>query len=180
MVVATFITTLFYSSTYPYIWVQVMNNISNKYVAITQIIGCISVIIFSSLWNKKSDSLFKFYPLFCILETIVSLLLLLYLLIFSLNLRFYYIANTIIFALITRNICCGGIKLRAKRYPNEKARETFDNINNSFSAIATIIGSGIAIILKLPIEIMLIIAFIGNIIDNIIYICIFYQKINIK
>jgi hypothetical protein len=145
-------------------------------VAVTQIIGCLSIIIFSELWNKKSNSLFKLYPMFCIIETVVSLVLLIYLLIFSLNLKFYYIANTIIFAIITRNICCGGIKLRAKRYPTEKEREKFDNTNNSFSAVATLIGSGVSIVLKLPIEIMLIVAFIGNIVDNVIYIIIFQQE----
>ena len=176
MLVATFVTTLFYSSTYPYIYVEIMKSISNKYVAITQIICCVSVIIFSAIWNKHSEKLFKFYPLFCVLEAILSLLLLIYILGFSLNLGFYYIANTVIFAIITRNICCGGIKLRAKRYPNEEMREKFDNKNNSVSAIATLVGSGISIVLKLPIDVMIILAFIGGILDNIIYIVIFYQE----
>lgn len=176
MILATFITTLFYSATYPYIYVEIMKSISNQYVAITNIIVCLSTILFSVLWNKKSNSLFKLYPTFCIIEIIISLVLLAYLLIFYLNLKFYYITNTIIFAVITRNICCGGIKLRAKRYPSEKEREKFDNTNNSFSAIATLIGSVISIFLKLPIEIMLILAFIGNVIDNIIYIIIFQQQ----
>ena len=176
MILATFITTLFYSATYPYIYVEIMKSISNQYVAITNIITCLSTILFSALWNKKSNSLFKLYPIFCVIETVISLVLLIYLLIFSLNLKFYYIANTIIFAIITRNICCGGIKLRTKRYPTEKEREKFDNTNNSFSAAATLIGSGIAIVLKLPIEIMLTVAFIGNIVDNVFYIIIFKQQ----
>ena len=175
MLLATFVTTLFYSSTYPYIWVEIMKSISNQYVAVSEIIGCLSIIVFSALWNKKSNLLFKFYPVFCIADITASLVLLLYMIVFSLDLKFYYIANTMIVATITRNLCCGGIKLKAKRYPNENERETFDNKNNSFSAIATILGSGIAIVLKLPMEIMLIVAFIGNVADNVIYIIIFYK-----
>ena len=75
-----------------------------------------------------------------------------------------------------RNICCGGVKLKAIRYRTEKEREHFDNNNNSMSAIATIISSVIAMALNLNFNIMLILATVGNAIDNLFYICIFYNQ----
>ena len=85
-----------------------------------------------------------------------------------------------IFAIVTRNICCGGVKLRAIRYNTEIEREHFDNNNNSASAIATILGSIIAMMLDLDFSIMLWISTIGGAIDNMFYFVIFENTKNKK
>ncbi len=172
MLLATFLTTIFYSATYPYIHKEIMANVSDFIIALNQIINCLSIVIFGSLWNKKSDNLFKYYPVFCICETILGVMSTMWATTTH-NIMAYYIIDTLIFAIVTRNICCGGVKLRAIRYNSEKDRECFDNNNNSSSAIATIIGSIIAILLNLDFNIMLWIATLGNAIDNIFYIFIF-------
>lgn len=174
MLLATFLTNLFYSSTYPYIHKELMMVISDKMVAINQIINCLSIVIFSSLWNKLSTKLFKFYPVYCILETMLGVCTTI-LAITTDNLIIYYILDTFVFCIVTRNIICGGIKLRALRYTTEDKREQFDNNNNSMSAISTIIGSCVAMVLNLSFPIMLILATIGNAIDNIFYIVIYYK-----
>ena len=89
----------------------------------------------------------------------------------------YYLLDNIVFAIITRNVCCGIVKLKAIRYNSENERERFDNNSNSVYSAATIIGSIIAMFLNLDFAIMLCLATFGNIIDNIFYIFIFY-KIN--
>lgn len=175
MLLATLLTTLFYSATYPYIHKEIVSNVSDSIIALNQIINCISIIVYGRIWNKQSDRLFKFYPMFCILETVVGIATTIYA-ILSDNILAYYILDTLVFAIITRNICCGGVKLRAIRYRTEEEREHFDNNNNSMSAIATIIGSFIAMILELDFNMMLILATIGNSIDNTFYICIFYNQ----
>lgn len=175
MLLATLLTTLFYSATYPYIHKEIVSNVSDSIIALNQIINCISIIVYGRVWNKQSDKLFKFYPIFCILETALSIGSAIWA-IMSGDIIAYYIVDTLIFAIVTRNICCGGVKLRAIRYRTEKEREHFDNNNNSMSAIATIIGSFIAMILELDFNMMLILATIGNSIDNIFYICIFYNQ----
>lgn len=175
MLLATLLTTLFYSATYPYIHKEVVSNVSDSIIALNQIINCISIIVYGRIWNKKSDRLFKFYPMFCILETLLSIGSAIWAIV-SGNVLSYYIIDTLIFAIVTRNICCGGVKLRAIRYRTEKEREHFDNNNNSMSAIATIIGSVIAMVLNLNFNIMLILATVGNAIDNLFYICIFYNQ----
>lgn len=172
MLLATFLTTIFYSSTYPYIHKEIMSNVSDSIIALNQIINCVSIILIGSLWNKKSDNLFKHYPTFCISETLLGVLSTIWVIV-SNNIVAYYIIDTLIFAIITRNICCGGVKLKAIRYNSEEKREQFDNNNNSSSAIATIIGSVIAMMLNLDFTIMLCIATFGNAIDNIFYLFIY-------
>lgn len=58
MLAATFLTTLFYSSTYPFIHKIMMQDVSDKLIAASQIITCISLVVFGSLWNSKGDKLF--------------------------------------------------------------------------------------------------------------------------
>ena len=172
MLLATFLTTIFYSATYPYIHKEIMANVSDSIIALSQIINCLSIVLLGSLWNKKSDKLFQYYTEFCILETLLSIGSTIWATTTH-NIMSYYIVDTLIFAIVTRNICCGGTKLRAIRYNSETAREQFDNNNNSASAIATIIGSIIAMILNLDFSVMLWLATIGNAIDNVFYIFIY-------
>lgn len=177
ILLATFLTTLFYSSTYPYIHKQVMTVASDDFIAINQIVDCLSIVLFGAIWNRLSDKLFKYYPAFCVAESILGILTSIYATV-SNDVVGYYLLDTFVFALITRNICCGGVKLRAIRYKTEKAREKFDNNNNSMAAIATIVGSFIAMILSLDFAAMLWIATFGNMIDNIFYIFIYYKTQN--
>lgn len=174
ILLATFLTTLFYSSTYPYIHKQVIIVASDNLVALNQIINCLSIVLFGAIWNRLSDKLFKYYPAFCVVESILGIMTSIYATV-SNDVVGYYLLDTFVFALITRNICCGGVKLRAIRYKTEKAREKFDNNNNSMAAIATIIGSFIAMILNLDFATMLWVATFGNMIDNIFYIFIYYK-----
>ena len=172
MLLATFLTTIFYASTYPYIHKEIMMVASDSLIALNQIINCVSIIIFGQLWNKQSEKLFRFYPVYCVLETILGIGTTIFEITTN-NIIAYYLLDTIVFAVVTRNICCGGVKLRAIRYNSEEKREHFDNNDNSVYSFATIIGSIIAMFLNLDFKTMLCIATFGNMIDNIFYIFIF-------
>lgn len=174
MLLASFLTTIFYSSTYPYIHVAVISELPDTYLAVNQIVNCLSIIIFGKLWNTYSKKLFRWYLLFCICECLTTIGVVLFYVI-TRNIIGYYILDTLAFAIITRNIICGGVKLRALRYNTEESRERFDNNNNSDYALATIIGSIIAIWLDLNIVLVLSLAAVGNMIDNAFYICIYYS-----
>ncbi|MDE5884498.1 MAG: hypothetical protein K2H29_05400 [Oscillospiraceae bacterium] len=173
MLMATFFTTCFYSATYPYIHKEIVQNVTENAVAYNQVANCISIILFSFLWNKYSDKLFRYYPFFCILECVIGIFTSAWLTMHPDHILTYYILDTLLFCLITRNIICGGVKLRSIRYPTEQQREHFDNSDNSAYALATIIGSLIAVCLDLDFIPMIWIATIGNMIDNIFYIVIF-------
>jgi len=178
MLVATFLTTLFYSATYPFIWKRILSDphMTESLVALQQIISCLSIIVFSYIWNKKTDKLFKYYREFCVAEMLTTTAITIYCLSTD-NIVGYYILDSIACALVTRQIICGGIKLRANRYKTENKRVNFDNKNNMYGSAATIIGSLLAMILKLDFRVMLIIATIGNAIDNIFYIVIYTNQV---
>ena len=176
MLIVTFLTQLFYSATYPYIYKMVVVDASSNLIAAIQIINCLSVVIIGRLWNKRSDSLFKYYPLICAIETIVSIAMAVAVTITN-STVLYFICNNLIVAFVTRHIMCGGIKLKAIRYRSEKEREAFDNNNNSADAIATIIGSLIAMVVCLDFVPLLWIATIGGAIDNTSYIFIYRSTI---
>ena len=176
MLTATFFADCFYSATYPYIYKEIMSGISGGTVAIQQIVNCLSVILFSALWNRFSDRLFPFYAVLCVLECLAGFCTSLYVTFHPENILMYYVLDTLLFCLITRNIICGGVRLRAMRYPTEQQREHFDNSNNAVSAAATIIGSLIAIKLNLNFVHMIWLATFGNMIDNFFYINIFLKS----
>lgn len=152
---------------------------SDNFIAINQIINCLSIIVFGFVWNKFSDKIFKFYPLFCVLETTLGIAITVFAIVTN-HILAYYILDTLVFALVTRNIICGGVKLKAMRYRTEEEREQFDNNDNSMTSLGFLIGSIIALFLKLDFTTMLCIATFGNMIDNIIFIVIYYKEANHK
>lgn len=175
MLAATFLTTIFYSATYPYIHKEIMSVANENLIAINQIINCISIVFFGYIWNKTSK-LFDYYHILCIAETLLGICSSLIATLTG-NIIAYYIIDTLIFSIVTRNIICGGNKLRAMRYRSEADREHFDNNNLSANATATIIGSVVAMVLKLDFIKMLWIATLGNAVDNIFYIAIYKAEI---
>lgn len=169
MLQTNFICNLLYSATYPYIYYQTMQQITDTYISVDNIISCIAIIIFGFLWNKKyGDVLFKHYRLFCVVETILDIIYIV-ITIFTNNLRFYYVSGSIVMALVTQNIIFGGTRLRAKVHPSEKEREQYDNNRDIVRAGAILIGNTISILTNVDIKILLVIACLGNVIDNISY-----------
>lgn len=172
MLLANFISTLFYSLSYPYIYAETIKVVPKFYISIEQILTCISIIIFCKLWNKCSDKLFSHYMTILIAELVADAYLFADVIIRN-NLKSYFMLNVIIFAIITRNVCCGVTKLRAKVNPTEKLRERFDNNLNIVDSTATLIGAGTAMICPFSIKTLFVFALIGNISDNVFYIYIY-------
>ena len=168
------ITNMFYTATYPYIYKVLYTNISEKMIALTTIISCLSIIIFSTTWNKHGDNLYKFFPLFCIGEFVASIGLTLYLLnTYSYN--SYYLYETFSMAIISKQILFGMNRLKRIRY-TDKDRELFDNRNSAYCSFGTIVGSLIVLVINLNFTTMLWIATFGNAIGNLSYICIYYNS----
>jgi hypothetical protein len=113
---------------------------------------------------------------FCSLEFITTISATSFIIVTG-NVAASYILDTVFFAIGTRNIVCGIFKLRARRYRTEQQRTEFDNLDNSAAALATIIGSVISMIMSFDFHTMLIIASFGNLIDNVLYIIIYYKTI---
>lgn len=172
MIMATLLSTLFYSATYPRIHQIVVSNVSSELISISQIVNCLGIIFSCQMWNKKSDRLYNKYVIFCVLEPI-AIVASTTIAIVTENITAYYIIDMLSYAVITNNVIRGAVKLKTLRYKDPKHREVFDNNSATVSSVATIIGSVISIILDLNFEVMLIIATIGNMVDNIFYIVIY-------
>lgn len=175
MLLAAFTSTLFYALSYPYIYAETVKVVPTFYIGLEQILYCIGTAVFCAIWNRYSDKLFRYYRIILWGEMIADIILFSVVLITG-NLGVYFLMNIIIYALITRNLACGGTKMRARVNPSEKTREKFDNNNNVVTSVATLLGAGAAIIHPLPLNVMFILALVGNCIDNVFYLYI-YRKL---
>lgn len=174
MLLANFLSSLFYSMSYPYIYAETLKAVSTYYISFEQIITCISTVIFSVAWNRAGDKIFRHYRKIMIAEIIADIILLADVIIRG-DLKFYFLLNVIIFAVITKNLSCGGIRMKAKVNPTEKQREEYDNNSNTVYALSTLAGTVIATITLPKINTLFFLALIGNTIDNFLYLYIYYR-----
>lgn len=174
MLLANFLSSLFYSMSYPYIYAETLKAVSTYYISFEQIITCISTVIFSVAWNRAGDKIFRHYRKIMIAEIIADVILFADVIIRG-DLKFYFLLNVIIFAVITKNLSCGGIRMRAKVNPTEKQREAYDNNSNTVYALSTLAGTVIATITLPKINTLFFLALIGNTIDNFLYLYIYHR-----
>ena len=172
MLWATFLSTLFYSASYPYIYAETIKVVPRQYISLESILYCLGAIIFCRLWNKYSDRLFRYYRLILIAEMTADGFLFADVLIRQ-DLKFYFLLNIIIFAFITKNLNCATVKMAARVHPTEKSREHFDNNSSVCSAVATLIGASFVLFYTFSHRILFVMALIGNVVDNMIYLYIY-------
>ena len=121
------------------------------------------------IWNKYSEYLYKKYWLMLLIEAIIYIIILIMLLFDKMNLLTYYILDTICFTLVTKNIICGGNRLRAKRYNSEDKRTKFDNDSQMAANASSLLGFSISAIFTLTMHQAFILSTIGLCIDNLFY-----------
>lgn len=129
---------------------------------------CLAGIVFPILWNKKSDFMYSKYEYLLTIEGISYILLTILFICGLIDSKFYYLLDTLLFAIIAKNIICGGNRLRASRYKN-KDREEYDNNSALVSNSSSLIGFTISFLFVIPTNIAFILIAFGIIIDNIFY-----------
>ena len=174
MLVGYFLSMLFYSCSYVFIYQVIVQAVPRSFLGIEQIVGCVSTIIFCKVWNKYSDRLFRYYRLILWLEIIFDVALFADVIIRG-DLKFYFMFNIMIMAIITRNLICGRTKMKAKVNPTEKLREKFDNNSQIADSAATIIGATTAIIIPFSLNTLFVLVLIGNCIDNVFFLYIYHK-----
>lgn len=162
---------------YPYVYAETIKIVSKGYISFEQIFSCLGIVVFGTVWNKYGDTLFKHYSKFVLLEIVADTFLFVDVMVRH-DLKFYFLLNVIIYSVITKNMCCGGIKMRAKVNPTEETRERYDNNSNSIYAVSTIIGTSLAISIPTNINALFVLALVGNVIDNFFYLYI-YKRIKV-
>lgn len=157
----------FYSISYPFIHLAIMRDqrITERVISLNQIFCCVMIILINSMWNKYSKVFYKWYKIFLFTESVSYCILTIGVSINIFSPFVYYIVDTLLFSFISRNIICGTNKLRSTRY-KEDAREQYDNTVSIACSAATLIGSCIAAIIKIPISTAFILSWIGITIDN--------------
>lgn len=175
MLIASFVSTLFYSASYPYIYAETIKAVSKHYISFEQFVSCVGVVTIGTLWNRYSNKLFKHYAKFLTAEIAADVFLFAHVIVTG-NIKFYFLLNVVIYSVITKNLCCGGVKMRALVHNTEESRERYDNNSNSVNAVATIIGTIAAAVLPFSLTALFILALIGNTVDNIFYYYI-YSKV---
>lgn len=174
MLFSNFISTLFYAMSYPYIYAETCKVIPTYYISIEQFLCCIGTIIFCWLWNKYSNKLFMYYGKIIVAETMLDVILFADFFLRN-DLKFYFLFNVIIYSVITRNMACGGTKMKAIVNPTEKSREQYDNNSNIVVSIATLVGTSLSLIFSPDIKLLFIFALIGNISDNFLFMYIYHK-----
>lgn len=168
LLLANFISNLFYSIAYPTVHFVLIKDINEKIISLNAIVVCIAGIIAPIVWNKKSNELYNKYGYLLSIEGISYILLTIAFIIGTIDSRLYYLIDTILFSIITKNIICGNNKLRAIRYNGEE-REKFDNDSNILSNTSSLIGFTISLLLPIPKYLAFIMLGIGIISDNVFY-----------
>lgn len=168
LVIGAAVSNLFYSLAYPIVHTITMQGIDSKWLSFASLANCILASIITKLWLKKSKKLYYFYGVMLGVEVIVYGILTVAFLGGAASPSMYYMGDAILNAVITRNIICGGTRLKALRYEGEE-REEYDNKNNYYSYITSIIGFAISSFITFSTPIGFILMFIGIAIDNIFY-----------
>jgi len=168
LLLANFISNLFYSIAYPVVHFTLIKDVGEKMIALNSIIICTAGVLFPILWNKYSK-LYKSYGYLLTAEGITYITIGILIVTGCISNTLYYILDTILFSLITKNIICGGNKLRAIRYNSEKIREEYDNNSTIVANFSSLLGFGISFVIMIPSNIAFIFITIGICIDNIFY-----------
>ena len=168
LIIASFVSNLFYSISYAVIHLYLVEGISSNIMSLCALLGCVFTVIVTKLWLKYSEVLYKYFVKFLLVEPLLYSIIIILILRGIISSQLYYILDSMLFSIITRNIMCGGNRLKSLRYSNED-REIFDNKQNYWSNISSILGFGFSSVFKLNITIAFILVFISVFIDNIFY-----------
>ena len=175
LIIGSALSNLFYSLAYPIVHTVTMQGLSSNWVSFASLANCFLASITTKIWLKKSKSLYRFYGIMLGIEIIVYAILTVLFLANIASPAIYYMSDAILSAVITRNIICGGARLKALRYEGEK-REEYDNKNTYYSCITSIIGFAISSFIIFPTNIGFILMFVGIAIDNTFYYYVFKKE----
>ena len=90
MLLSCFLSGVFYSASYPYVYAETVKAVTNNYISFEKIFSCIGVALFGMLWNKFGDRFFNHYRLILLAEIIADAFLFAHVLITG-DLKFYFV-----------------------------------------------------------------------------------------
>lgn len=175
LLIAGAVSNLFYSMAYPIVHTITMQDINSNIMSFASLVNCIIAMLITKIWLKHSKYLYKTFGTMLVIEGIVYGLLTTIYLTGIATAGMYYVGDAILNALITRNIICGGARLKAFRYKGEE-REKFDNKTTYYCYLTSIIGFTFSWKITLPTKLGFILMFIGIVVDNIFYYIVYKRE----
>lgn len=169
LVASAFICNVLFALCNPVIHVELISSISSSLVSVSSLAGSIGSALVSRIWMKKGKELFKFYPIFLVIEPIIYGIAIGMVILNIMSNQVYYILDGLMYATITNNIVCGGSRFKAIKYNNEDSRSNFDNAIGFYASIASIIGYGVGSIITFNVKVAFVIIFFSISIDNVLY-----------
>lgn len=179
LVLSSFISGLFYALAYPTIITKLVSEVGSRVVSFNAICVSIAGIFIPIIWNKHSDTIYKKYGYLFIIETISYSIICIAVLSAIITVKDYYILDTILFCIVSKNIICGNNKLKVLRYKDNE-REEYDNNILLVSNASSLIGFIISFIFAIPINIAFICITIGICADNFAYFISWKKSLKIK
>lgn len=168
LLLAGFWSSLCYSLSYPVIHLYILKDINSNLISLISLISCIFTILISKAWNVNGDKIYKQYSILLIAESIFYFILMILMINNILDKTIYYLLDGLLFAILTRNIICGGNKMKANRYIKEDM-EHFANNLVIYNNIASLMGYSIGSLFNIDIKLSFVIMFLGVSIDNLFY-----------
>ena len=165
LLLAGFWSSLCYSLSYPVIHLYILKDINSNLISLISLLSCIFTILISKAWNVNGDKIYKQYSILLIAESIFYFVLMILMINNILDKTIYYLLDGLLFAILTRNIICGGNKMKANRYIKEDM-EHFANNLVIYNNIASLMGYSIGSLFHIDIKLSFVIMFLGVSIDN--------------
>lgn len=174
LLLGAFLANIAYTIGYPTIQEMTMKTADSRLISLVSLINCGGIVLIGQLWEKVGEEkLMKYFPLYAIGD-IVSYVILCMLFITTGNAKIYYLGQVLCSTITIKNVGFGISFIRAKRYSND-SRAKYDNLAAVLESIASLLGFGIATIVKIPLTQSLILMGLGTLTENFYMIKVYYE-----
>lgn len=174
LLLGAFLANIAYTIGYPTVQEITMKAADSRLISLVSFINCAGIILIGQLWEKVGEEkLMKYFPVYaigdCISYTILCMIFMT-----TGNAKLYYLGQTICSMVTIKNVGFGLSFIRAKRY-NNGSRAKYDNLAAVLESVASLMGFGLAAIVKIPLTESLILMGLGTLIENLYMIKVYYE-----
>ena len=175
LLLGAFLANIAYTIGYPTVQETMIKAADSRLISLESFIGCAGIIIVGQLWEKVGEKkMMKFFPLYT-MGDIISYISLCSIFMFTGNAKIYYIGQVIISLFTIKNVGFSLSFIRAKRYKDDE-RAKYDNLAAVLESTASLMGFGLAMIVKIPLIESLILMGLGTIIENIFMLKVYFEQ----
>lgn len=174
LLLGAFLANIAYTIGYPTIQEVTMKAADSRLISLVSFIGCGGIVLVGQIWDKiGEEKLMKFFPTYAIGD-IVSYTILCSIFMTTGNAKIYYLGQVVCLILTIKNVGFGLSFIRSKRYKENK-RAKYDNLAAVLESVASLVGFGIAAVVKIPLMPSVVLMGLGTLIENYYMIKVYYE-----